>query len=116
VPEQQRRLEEASASHVARLGRPSLRRWQGFLAAVAFTGEVTASFSRLMLRRAKLRRRDFWLVVQSNSSGALPIVTLIALLVGVIIAFLGVVVLQRFGAGYYVSSLVGYGVLREMAH
>jgi phospholipid/cholesterol/gamma-HCH transport system permease protein len=56
------------------------------------------------------------LVVQSNSSGALPIVTLIALLVGVIIAFLGVVELQRFGAGYYVSSLVGYGVLREMAH
>jgi phospholipid/cholesterol/gamma-HCH transport system permease protein len=52
--------------------------------------------------------------VQSNSSGALGIVTLIALLVGVIIAFLGVVVLKRFGAGYYVSYLVGYGMLREM--
>jgi phospholipid/cholesterol/gamma-HCH transport system permease protein len=53
-------------------------------------------------------------VVQSNSSGALPIVTLIALLVGVIIAFLGVVVLERFGAGYYASYLVGFGMLREM--
>jgi phospholipid/cholesterol/gamma-HCH transport system permease protein len=41
-------------------------------------------------------------------------VTLIALLVGVIISFLGVVVLERFGAGYYVSYLVGYGMLREM--
>jgi phospholipid/cholesterol/gamma-HCH transport system permease protein len=54
-------------------------------------------------------------VVQSNSSGALPIVTLIAFLVGVIIAFLGAVVLRRFGAGYYVSYLVGFGMLREMA-
>jgi phospholipid/cholesterol/gamma-HCH transport system permease protein len=53
-------------------------------------------------------------VVQTNSTGALPIVTLIALLIGVIIAFLGVVVLRRFGAGYYVSYLVGYGILREM--
>jgi len=59
--------------------------------------------------------RQFWVVVETNSSGALPIVTLIALLVGVIIAFLGVVVLQRFGAGYYVSYLVGFGMLREMA-
>jgi phospholipid/cholesterol/gamma-HCH transport system permease protein len=32
----------------------------------------------------------------------------------VIIAFLGVVVLKRFGAGYYVSYLVGFGMLREM--
>src|SRR3970282_3006800 len=85
-----------------------------WLGTVTFTGEVAASFIRLMLRRARLRWRDFWVVVQSNSSGALPIVTLIALLGGVIIAFLGVVVLQRVGAGYYVSYLVGYGMLREM--
>jgi phospholipid/cholesterol/gamma-HCH transport system permease protein len=68
-----------------------------------------------VLRRIRLRWRDFWVVVQSNSSGALPIVTLIAFLIGMIISFLGAVVLRRFGAGYYVSYLVGYGVLREMA-
>jgi len=61
-----------------------------------------------------MRWREFWVVVQTNSSGALPIVTLIALLVGIIIAFLGVVVLERFGAGYYVSYLVGFGMLREL--
>lgn len=87
---------------------------QAWLDAVTFTGEVTASFTRLLMRRGHLRWRDFWVVVQSNGAGALPIVTLIALLVGVIIAFLGVVVLERFGAGYYVSYLVGYGMLREM--
>src|SRR5690606_12866250 len=99
---------------VARRGAAALGGWDAWLAAVTFTGAVTASFGRLLTGRARLRWRDFWVVVQSNSSGALPIVTLIALLVGVIIAFLGVVVLQRFGAGFYVSYLVGYGMLREM--
>jgi phospholipid/cholesterol/gamma-HCH transport system permease protein len=99
---------------VARLGQATLSAWQAWLAAVTFTGQVAEAFTRLLLRRFRLRWRDFWVVVQSNGSGALPIVTVIALLVGVIIAFLGVVVLRRFGAGYYVSYLVGYGMLREM--
>jgi phospholipid/cholesterol/gamma-HCH transport system permease protein len=86
-----------------------------FLASVTFTGEVAAGFMRLLRSPARLRWRDFWSVVQSNSSGALPIVTLISFLVGLIIAFLGAVTLRRFGAGYYVSYLVGFGMLREMA-
>ena len=99
---------------VARLGTRGIAAWESWLEAVAFTGAVAESAARLVMRRTKFRWREFWVVVQSNSSGALPIVTLIALLVGVIIAFLGVVVLKRFGAGYYVSYLVGYGMLREM--
>jgi len=102
------------ASPVSRLGAAVVSAGQGALAAVTFTGEVAQGFGRLLLRRGRMRWRDFWVVVQRNSSGALPIVTLIALLLGVIIAFLGVVVLRRFGAGYYVSYLVGYGMLREM--
>ncbi len=82
---------------------------------MAFTGEVADSLVRLLRFRARMRWRDFWVVVQSNSSGALPIVTLISFMVGLIIAFLGAVVLRRLGAGYYVSYLVGYGMLREMA-
>jgi phospholipid/cholesterol/gamma-HCH transport system permease protein len=99
---------------VARLGAAGVAVWDEAHAAVRFTGEVVDSFIRLLLRRYSFRWRQFWVVVQSNASGALPIVTLIALLVGVIIAFLGVVVLKRFGAGYYVSYLAGFGMLREM--
>jgi phospholipid/cholesterol/gamma-HCH transport system permease protein len=99
---------------VVRVGHAAISAWDAWLEAVTFTGQVTDSVIRLLLRRVRMRWRDFWVVVQTNSTGALPIVTLIALLIGVIIAFLGVVVLRRFGAGYYVSYLVGYGILREM--
>ena len=114
VPEKDVEREETETSFVTRLGTRGLVSFDGFLASVAFMGEVAESFSRLVALRVRLRWRDFWVVVQSNGAGALPIVTLISFLVGLIIAFLGAVVLRRFGAGYYVSYLVGYGMLREM--
>jgi len=114
VPERDVAPREARVSFAARVGTRSLGALEGLLASVTFAGEVTRSLVRLFSLRARLRWRDFWVVVQQNSSGALPIVTLISFLVGLIIAFLGAVVLRRFGAGYYVSYLVGYGMLREM--
>jgi phospholipid/cholesterol/gamma-HCH transport system permease protein len=114
VPERSEEPRARPASFAARVGTGSLAALDGVLASVTFTGEVAGSFARLLRFRSRLRWRDFWVVVQSNGSGALPIVTLISVLMGLIIAFLGAVVLQRFGAGYYVSYLVGYGMLREM--
>jgi phospholipid/cholesterol/gamma-HCH transport system permease protein len=114
VPERAAEAESPKLSPVTRVGHRAISAWDAWLEAVTFTGQVTDSFIRLLLGRARLRWRDFWVVVQSNGMGALPIVTLIAVLIGVIIAFLGVVVLRRFGAGYYVSFLIGYGILREM--
>jgi phospholipid/cholesterol/gamma-HCH transport system permease protein len=114
VPERVFAREQPAISPMARFGLAGIAAWDAAHVAVAFTGEVVQRGALLLRGRVRMRWREFWVVVQSNSSGALPIVTLIALLVGVIIAFLGVVVLKRFGAGYYVSYLIGYGMLREM--
>jgi len=114
VPERAVAGDEPRPSAVARFGLAGLAAWDASLEAATFTGEVIQRGALLLRGRVRMRWREFWVVVQSNGSGALPIVTLIALLVGVIVAFLGVVVLKRFGAGYYVSYLVGFGMLREM--
>ena len=114
VPERVVHHDEPRLSPMARLGLAGVALWDGSHEAVMFTGEVIQRGANLLRGRVRMRWREFWVVVQSNGSGALPIVTLIALLVGVIIAFLGVVVLKRMGAGYYVSYLVGYGMQREL--
>ena len=44
----------------------------------------------------------------------LPIVTLISVLIGMILAFVGAVQLEKFGASIYVASLVGLSMAREM--
>jgi phospholipid/cholesterol/gamma-HCH transport system permease protein len=114
VPERAVDPATSPVSRTARIGIAGLAAWDQMLETVTFTGEVMQRGALLLRGRVRMRWREFWVAVQQNSSGALPIVTLIALLVGVIIAFLGVVVLKRFGAGYYVSYLVGFGMLREM--
>ncbi len=81
---------------------------------VAFIGEATRSFGRLMIGRAQFRRSDMFLVIQESGANALPIVTLIALLVGLILAFVGAIQLEQFGAQIYVANLVGIAMTREM--
>lgn len=114
VPEQEIEPETERAPFVTRLGEQAVSAFDAMLESVTFVGEVAAGVMGLLSFRGRMRWRDFWAVVHSNSVGALLIVTLISFLVGLIIAFLGAVVLRPFGAGYFVSYLVGYGMLREM--
>ena len=86
----------------------------GTLRMARFIGEITESLGRLFTGKAQMRSRDFWAVMMFVSVDALPIVSMIAFLIGLIIAFLGAVVLVDFGANHYVSYLVSYGMLREM--
>ena len=63
---------------------------------------------------ATFRARDLAIVVQDCGPQALGIVTLINFLVGLIIAFVGAVQLQRFGASIYVADLVAIATVREL--
>lgn len=101
-------------SFVGRLGLRGIDVFGDVVSSIGFTGEVARSFFGFITTKVRIRWRDLWLVVQGSSAGALPIVTLISVLVGMIIAFLGAVTLQEFGAQYYVSYLVSYGMLREL--
>jgi phospholipid/cholesterol/gamma-HCH transport system permease protein len=64
--------------------------------------------------RARVRAQDLAVLIQECGAEALPIVTLISVLVGMILAFVGAVQLQRFGAEIYVADLVAIAMVREM--
>lgn len=80
-----------------------------------FVGEVTIAFIHFVRGKAQYRRSDLFLIIQDVGPQALPIVTLISFLVGLILAYMGAVQLQRFGAQIYIADLVGIGMVREMA-
>ncbi len=96
------------------IGKKSLRILQGSRHFFEFAGELTYSFGRLVRGKARFRREDFWLTLQSCGVGALPIVALISILVGVILGFVGAVQLRKFGATIYMIDLVGLAVAREL--
>lgn len=77
-------------------------------------GQTVLSLGRLFKGRARFRRSDFWMTVQQCGVEALPIVSLISFLIGLILAFVGGVQLAHFGAILYVADLVGISMVREM--
>jgi len=79
-----------------------------------FLGESTIALSRFLVGKAKFRRTDLWLTMQQCGADALPIVSLISFLVGLILAFVGAVQLAMFGAQIYIANLVGIAMAREM--
>ena len=82
---------------------------------VEFLAESSRSFARMLRGKAGFRFRDLLALMQACGAQALPIVTLISLLVGMILAFVGAVQLSQFGAEIFVADLVALGMAREMA-
>jgi phospholipid/cholesterol/gamma-HCH transport system permease protein len=84
-------------------------------------GRVLAGTLRGLLRRrgagARSHLRGADLLAQLDQSGprSLPIVSLVSGLVGVILAYMGAVQLQRFGAQSFIADLVTIGAVREVA-
>jgi len=99
---------------LAQIGTTTLRYLQGAPEMARFLGEVVQSFGRLLRGKAQFRRADLMLIIQDVGPQALPIVSLISFLVGLIVAYMGAVQLAQFGAQIYIANLVGIGMVREM--
>ena len=115
VPERQgARQTGAAQSWLARLGNAALGARQPVFEMLEFIGQVTLALSRLVPGEARFRTVDLMLLIQQAGAQALGIITLISFLVGLILAFVGAVQLQQFGAAIYVADLVGIAMVREM--
>jgi phospholipid/cholesterol/gamma-HCH transport system permease protein len=108
------RSEAPTPPWLARLGLAASGFGGALAAPLAFLGETTLALGRLFALRARFPLRDFLLYVQQCGAQALPIVTLIGFLIGLILAFMGAVQLLRFGATIYVADLVTLAMVREM--
>ncbi len=115
VPERKGARREAVRDNIlVRSGRAAISAWQSAVETMAFTGDIALGYVRLFTGRARFPWRDFGGLLQNCGSDALPIISLISVLVGLILAFVGAVQLRLFGAQIYVADLVGLGMAREM--
>lgn len=116
VPEKKgARKESARIPFLERVGDSAVRVWRSVPGMTAFVGEVFVAFLRLLTGKARFRRSDLFLTIQQCGAQALPIVSLISILVGLILAFIGAIQLRIFGAQIYVASLVGIAMVRALA-
>jgi phospholipid/cholesterol/gamma-HCH transport system permease protein len=114
VPPHPGRTPPPPESFPARVGEAALRARREAADMLEFVGEVFVALCRLCTGRARVRRSNLAAFVWSCGPQALPIVTLISLLVGLILAFIGAIQLMMFGAQIYVANLVAVAMVRVM--
>ena len=105
---------DISENLLSRIGNTTIDIAAGVPSALRFLGESVKSISRLIRRKAQYNSSDLYFVIQQVGPQALPIVSLISFLVGLILAYMGALQLERFGAQIYVADLVGIAMVREV--
>jgi len=102
-------------SFLNRLGRNVWRHLDEFNGLLAFLGEIAVAMLRSLAHPSLMRWRAILYNLQIAGFNALPIVGLLAFLIGVVVAYQGSIQLVRYGANIFVADLVGLSILREMA-
>jgi phospholipid/cholesterol/gamma-HCH transport system permease protein len=115
VPEKKdARVKTQSAPLLQRVGTATINYADGAEDFVTFLGGVVIAIGRMFKGKARFRNSDLMIEIQDSGVRALGIVAMISFLVGTILAFMGAVQLQQFGAQIYVADLVAIGIVREM--
>lgn len=117
APENQRSgmmQESERSSFLVRVANKTLEQLKSVQEVCSFIGEVTLAVLKMLRGRADFRRIDLILTIQETGAQALPIITLISLLIGMILAFIAAIQLKLFGAQIYVADVVGIGIVRVM--
>ncbi|TVP52389.1 MAG: ABC transporter permease [Halomonadaceae bacterium] len=102
-------------SRLERLGLLAMGWETTIRAAAVSTQAFGGGLLRLATGRASMRGQDLLEAMYRSGTQALPIITLVSLLVGSILAFVGALQLRTFGAEIYIAEMVGIAVAREMA-
>jgi len=115
VPERKGARKEAVREPLlARIGASTIGAGQASIDTLNFIGEAFLAFLKFFVGKARFQRSDLILTIQQCGVQAFPIVSLISLLVGLILAFIGAIQLMMFGAQIFVADLVAIAMVRVM--
>jgi phospholipid/cholesterol/gamma-HCH transport system permease protein len=102
-------------SALERLGRGAWPMIEEIIALLTFVGETAIALAESVLSPRSIRWRPILFNIRRAGFDALPIVGLLAFLLGVVVAYQGADQLRLYGANIFVADLVGISMLREFA-
>lgn len=111
---EQSRPEPRGQDFVATVGVAAQDVWAKTKEIASFVGECVLSMVFLAKNPHKFRVRDCLEEMQQCGAMSLPIVSLISLLVGLIMAYQSAILMRQFGADIYVADAVGLVMVREL--
>ncbi len=96
------------------VGARSVKAGKGFASLLSFLGITLHRLFGLLIRPWRLRGASLFSHMQDAGLNAVPIVTLMSFLIGIVLAFQGAAQLRRFGAEVFVVDLIAVSMLREL--
>jgi phospholipid/cholesterol/gamma-HCH transport system permease protein len=106
--------EPACSSLFEDVGAATLVWWADLRQQVEFIGEVTIGIAGGLFRPRRMRWKEVFRVFETAGVNALPIVSLLTFLVGMVIAFEAAQPLAQLGAQVFVANLLGLTMTREL--
>lgn len=97
-----------------KIGRVTVAGARGLISITGFLGVVVARLLNTLLHPSRLRFTALVFHMQQAGLNAVPIVALMAFLIGIVLAYQGADQLQQFGAEVFVVDLIAISVLREL--
>jgi phospholipid/cholesterol/gamma-HCH transport system permease protein len=98
-----------------KIGRATMHTWRQAVSMLGYLGRVTVETGEAIVKpKHNLRIAAMFHQVEETGINALPIVGLLAFLIGIVLAYQGADQLQRFGAQIFTINLLGVGILREI--
>ncbi len=102
------------ADWLEEFGRRVMRGLRMTLELISFMGQVIATLGGIIRHPRRLRLTSVVHHCQEIGISAVPIVALMAFLIGVVLAFQGSAQLRQFGAEVFVVDLIAISILREL--
>jgi phospholipid/cholesterol/gamma-HCH transport system permease protein len=82
---------------------------------LSFTGEAAIALGGWLAHSSRIRWRPILFNIRSAGFDALPIVSLLSMMLGVVVGYQGADQLVRYGASIFIADVVGLSMLREFA-
>lgn len=99
---------------VMQIGDASIRIFQDAVNFITFFGELLFALAYTLRHPQSLRIKDVLFYMKRAGVDGLPIVGLISMLIGLILAFMSYLQLRLIGANIYVPSLVSFALIKEL--
>ena len=99
---------------ITQLGEKTAIRFSYYRQEIAFIGHLGAVLIYSLFHPRKIRFQEFWWTCEQTGANSAPIVILLGVLFGLILAFSSTMPMKQFGVEIYAADLVAYVTIRVL--